>query len=239
MTTVKINLEERKKFKIPSIYQLPLELLGVVDFLKLGLNLQEVLNVSKGNGEKIIVIPGYASNDNYTVLLRKYLDHLGYKSQGWGLGYNHGDVPILLEQLNELIRNEFSKDNKKVILIGWSLGGYLAREVARDNQDKISKVVTFGSPVIGGPKYTSVVSRYNLGKYKSVDELENEIDLRYENPIQLPILSFYSKQDNIVSWQACIDPYSPNITHKEIESTHIGFLVHPEVYLNIAKFLQN
>ena len=228
---------DRTNFHIPSPFQIPLELAGFLDAANLFLNLSKLKNVEKGNGETIFVIPGFGTDEKYTYLLRRYLNETGYNALDWGLGRNEGNVEVLLEKLNKLVREKFETEKKKLILIGWSLGGYLAREVARDNQEIIGKVITLGSPIVGGPKYTSLGKFFDT-KNLTVDELEIEIDKRYVKPLTIPIFTIYSRKDNIVSWEACIDHYSPNVTHLEIISTHIGFMANLEAFLNIAKFLK-
>ncbi|MDX1958021.1 MAG: hypothetical protein SFU98_05580 [Leptospiraceae bacterium] len=227
---------DRTSFEIPSSYQLPLELLGIIDAMKLVFNFPKINSLLKGNGEKILVIPGYNADDNFLYPMRYFLNKLGYNSKGWELGRNEGDVPLLLKILNEKIYSEFNIHKEKISIIGWSLGGYLAREIARDNPSLVNKVITLGSPIVGGPKYTSISKQYMEGRI-DLDELEKEIDQRYEVPIPNPILVIYSKSDNIVSWNACIDVYSPNVIHKEVNSTHIGLIVNTEVYKSIAEFL--
>lgn len=228
---------DRTNFKIPSPFQIPFELAGFLDAGNLFLNLSKLKNVEKGKGETIIVIPGFGTDEKYTYLLRRYLNETGYNALDWGFGRNNGDVEVLLEKINKLVREKFDADKKKLILVGWSLGGYLAREVARDNQEIISKVITLGSPIVGGPKYTSIGKIFDT-KNLTIDELEIEIDKRYNTPLTIPIYSIYSKKDNIVSWEACIDHYSPNVIHLEIISTHIGFMANLDAFINVVKFLQ-
>lgn len=227
---------DRKNFFIPSPYQIPLEVFGVVDAAKLAFQFSNLTKQKKGNGERILVFPGFNTDDPYTYFLRSFLNQIGYNAQGWEIGKNHGNVPVLLETLNAKIRKEYNEHKEKIILIGWSLGGYLAREVARDNQELVSKVITLASPIVGGPKYTSIARVFPLNGI-TIDELEKEIDERYKNPLKLPVLAIYSKKDNIVGWEACIDNLSPNTKHVEIDSTHIGFIVNVEAYKLISEFL--
>ncbi|MCZ8156768.1 MAG: hypothetical protein O9264_11645 [Leptospira sp.] len=232
-----IRSKERDSFFIPSKIQMAREVMGIVDAAKLVFHLPELLKKPKGNGERIIVLPGFATDDIFMLPLRSYLQNLGYAPEGWGLGHNHGDVPVILDLFNEKIRKIYAETKESIILIGWSLGGYIARESARDNQNIVTKVITLGSPVIGGPKYTSIADIYSKKQKIDIDQLEKEIDERFENPINIPIYSIYSKEDNVVSWQACIDSYSPNVTNYEVDSTHIGLIVNSEVYGLIAKYL--
>ncbi|MDX1957024.1 MAG: alpha/beta hydrolase [Leptospiraceae bacterium] len=232
-----METSNRENFKIPSKLQMPLEILGLVEGIKLFWSLPELTKEKTGKGETILVIPGFASDDNFLIPLRNFLQTLGYDTRGWGLGFNHGSVPELLEPLNKLLNEIYSEKQRKVHLIGWSLGGYLAREIARDNPTLVDKLVTLGSPIIGGPKYTSIAALYSAQHGVDLDALEKEIDQRESNPIQNKILSIYSINDNIVSPNACIDRLSPKATNVEVEGTHIGLIVNPEVYKLIKDFL--
>lgn len=228
---------DRSNFYIPTKWQMIAEAYGIVEAGNLLLQLPSLMKVERGKGQRIIVLPGFATNDIFTFPMRKFLENIGYKPEGWGLGNNHGDVPVLLDLMNTKVREIFRETQEKIILIGWSLGGYLARECARDNQDIIEKVITLGSPIIGGPKYTSIADVYSKQHGINIDQLEKEIDERFQIPLAIPVFSIYSKKDNVVSWEACIDPYSPKVINQEIDSTHIGLIVNADAYVFIAKFL--
>ena len=133
--------------------------------------------------------------------------------------------------------HQSKKQNQKVTLIGWSLGGYLARETARDNPELVEQVITIASPLFGGAKYTSIADYYAEKQGIQLDELEQQIEARYDIPLQVPSLSIYSKLDNIVSWQTCIDTRTPLITHKEVQATHLGMILNPDVYKTISEYL--
>lgn len=173
----------------------------------------------RGNGERVVVLPGFGASDASTVVLRGYLRHLGYNPSGWGLGRNDGDVLALMERLRDHVGNLARA--QPVHLIGWSLGGYIAREVARDAPDAVASVITLGSPVVGGPKYTAVAAMFGV-REGGLDAVEEMVAARYGKPLAVPVTAIYSKLDGVVAWQACIDAWSPEVEHVEVVSTHAG-----------------
>ncbi len=186
----------------------------------------------KGNGETVIVLPGYGAGDASTAVLRRFLRLLGYNATGWGMGANDGDVLRLLARMEEMLANHH--DNADTLhLVGWSLGGYLAREVARNLPERITSVVTLGSPVFGGPKYTAVAAMFS-DTPEALDDIERLVAERYRVPLTVPTTAIYSKLDGVVAWQACIDHLSPNVEHVEITSSHSGFGFSPTAFRTIA-----
>lgn len=185
----------------------------------------------RGDGSRVVVWPGFGASNASTSFLRGYLNYLGYRARGWDMGQNDGDVLKLLETLTDQVESQ-SRD-APVSLIGWSLGGYLAREVARELPGRVSRVITLGSPVVGGPKYTAVADAF-ASQGQSLDEIERLVDERYETPIQAPITAIYSKFDGVVAWQACIDDQTPGVEHIEITCTHTGLGFSPDALLIVA-----
>lgn len=185
----------------------------------------------RGSGERVLVWPGFGAGNASTATLRAYLGYLGYQVGGWPHGSNNGDVLNLLESLKADLHAR--RSNAPVTLVGWSLGGYLAREVARDCPDRVKQVITLGSPVVGGPKYTAVAGAFAQNQ-ESIDEIERLVDERYQVPLEVPVTAIYSKYDGVVAWQACIDDRSPNVEHVEVVSTHAGLGFSPQVYRLIA-----
>lgn len=239
ITMVHEDKSYRRQYIIPDKKDIPKELFGIIEFANLLTKLPELSKIPKsGKGEIILVLPGYGTDDKIMSPLRKFLNYLGYDARGWGLGENHGNVPQLLEQVKDLVRSNYDEFGSKIIIIGWSLGGYIGREAARELQDMVEKVITLGSPIIGGPKYTSIGDLYGRRYNINLDELEREIDKRFENELLIPIFSIYSKNDNIVSWQSCIDKYSPNVINREVNSTHLGMIGNFEVYQCIGEYLR-
>ncbi len=108
----------------------------------------------RGEGEPVLVLPGFATGDTSTLVLRSYLRWLGYRPYGWGQGINRGDVRKLLHPMIGRTHSPSVRHDQPVQLIGWSLGGVIAREVARERADLVAGVITLGSPVVGGAKYT-------------------------------------------------------------------------------------
>lgn len=206
-------------------------------FPKLAFNLPRLAVQDRGNGEPVMVVPGFCASDSSTAVLRNYLRYLGYTVSGWGLGTNSGNVPELLENLTQKVAAYAQEQNNPVRLIGWSLGGYISREVARDRPDLVDSVITLGSPVIGGPKYTAVAPFYRQMGH-DVEEIAREVEARYDQPLEVPVTAIYSRGDGVVAWEACVDDRSPNMEHVEVSGSHLSLGFSPGVLRIIAKRLR-
>jgi pimeloyl-ACP methyl ester carboxylesterase len=181
----------------------------------------------------VIVLPGFGAGDGSTAALRSYLRVQGHRASGWRLGTNRGDVAKLLPRVTERVERVARSAGGPVALVGWSLGGVLARETARDRPDLVSRVITLGSPVIGGPKYTAVAAFYR-SQGIDLDAIEAEVAARDATPIRTPITAIYSRSDGVVSWRACIDGRNPAVEHVEVMTSHLGLGFSPEVYAIVA-----
>jgi pimeloyl-ACP methyl ester carboxylesterase len=207
------------------------EVRGAIEPARLLLRAPMVAALPRGNGEAVVVLPGYGASESSIAVLQGFLRLLGYRSHAWGLGRNTGHVAKLMPKV--LARLDEVSPDEPAHLVGWSLGGYIAREAARERPGRVRSVITMGSPVVGGPKYTTVASRYRR-QGLDLDELERIVDARYDRPLSVPVTAIFSKADGVVAWEACIDRRSPGIEHVEVRTTHIGLGFCPEVYGIIA-----
>lgn len=213
------------------------ELTAPAEFAEAMLRLPELAARPRGDNEPVLVFPGFGGGDGSTALLRRYLRYLGYRVEGWGLGTNRGDVPALLESLCETVASSHRRYGQKLRLVGWSLGGYLAREVARELPDSVDRVITLGSPVVGGPRYTLTAPVYRL-RGTDFDAIELAIRERERVPLRVPVTSIYSRRDGIVNWEACIDHSSDCVEHIEVNASHLGMGVNPRVLGIVAEKLR-
>lgn len=181
-----------------------------------------------GQGQTVLLLPGFASTPTAMGVIKRYLESIGYNAVHWSAGFNHGEVGKLMPSVIADIKLYAEQNQGPIKLLGWSLGGYLAREAAREVQQNVSRIVTIGSPVVGGPKYTAVKALYDI-KGTDIDSIENSTLKRFEQPIVCPIVALYCKKDSIVSWQACIDRFSPNVEHIEIDTPHLSMGISKEV----------
>jgi pimeloyl-ACP methyl ester carboxylesterase len=185
----------------------------------------------------VMLLPGFGAGAGSMRPLALYLRAQGHRVHHWGLGRNHGDVPALLGALQLRVLALAQDSGGALDLVGWSLGGYLAREVARDLPDSVRHVVTLGSPVIGGPCFTAVAPWYRARGH-DLASIEAEVAARFDTPLRVPVTAVYSKRDGVVAWRACIDHWSPQVRHVEVRETHLGLGVAPRVLAAVADALQ-
>ncbi|MDJ0850639.1 MAG: alpha/beta fold hydrolase [Myxococcota bacterium] len=212
------------------------EALGLLEFPRLVARFPDLARQPRGSGQRVLVLPGYGASDGSTSVLRAYLSLLGYRAHGWGLGRNSGEVTELLPRVVERLERLAREEGGPIRLIGWSLGGYLAREAARERPGAAHRVITLGSPVVGGPKYTAVAGAYRR-RGVDLDAIEAAVEERNRRPLETPITAVYSRRDGVVAWKACIDRHAPNVEHVEVEATHLGLGFSPDVYRIVAERL--
>lgn len=224
------------ELKAPTFLALAGESLTPFELARLFAAWPTLARQQRGNGEPVIVLPGLAASNASTVLMRNYLSWLGYSVQGWKLGRNGGNVHQLLPPVVDHIRQVHAQSGNKVNIVGWSLGGVIAREVARKSPADVRQVVTMGSPVVGGPKYTSFGRMYE-GRGVDLEAIEAIIAARECKPIRVPVTAIYSKRDGIVGWQASIDRHNSQVEHRQVNATHLGLGISPDVFKILAKKL--
>ncbi len=203
------------------------------------LRLPWLVGTSKaGNGAPVVVLPGFLTSDASTVFLRAFLAALDYRPVGWGLGRSTGSMLQYLAPVARLVEEQASRSGEQVRLVGWSRGGMIAREVAREYPDLVKQVITLGTPIHGGVGATSIsalVAR-QVGTHSRT--LAQALDARRRTPIRVPVTALYSKSDGVVAWRACIEPEADSATeHIEVRSTHVGMAFNASVLRWVARRL--
>jgi len=195
-----------------------------------------VLRTAPRGREQVVVAPGFLTGAWVTWPLRRSLASLGHQVHDWGLGRNDGDVRALLPRLNERVR-ALAQQHGPQHLVGWSLGGFMLREVAREQPQNVIQVVTMASPIVGGAKYTAAARYYSEWVGVDLDAVEQEIAQRDSVPIQVPVLAMYDPNDGIVCPGACFDRVNPYVRHLPVACGHAGFGFSPEVLALLARQL--
>ena len=220
--------------QVPASSGMIREARGLIELPRLLLRFPALALQPRGNSEPILLFPGHGMGDGTTVMLKAYLRLIGYRARGLGLGRNMGAIADLLPRVLKRLASFSRRSNQKVTLIGWSFGGYVAREIARERPDLVRQVITLGTPVIGGPKYT-VVAKMCRQRGMDIEAIAAEVERRnHAVLLEIPVVAIYSRGDAVVAWEACIDRLTPNIKHVEVKTTHFGFGFSPEVYKIIA-----
>ena len=156
----------------------------------------------RGDGHAVVVFPGLSANDVSTVPLRQYLQSLNYSAWGWEQGFNFGPRAGVLDEAKSKLVSAFESTGCKVSLIGWSLGGVYARELAKEMPDMVRGVITLGTPFAGSHKATNAWRVYQLTSGRNIERESDNYDLPTAPPV--PTTSIYSRTDGVVAWQASV-----------------------------------
>lgn len=191
----------------------------------------------RGDGHPVFVIPGFLADARATAPLRGFLAGLGYEVHDWGLGRNFG--PRTAGRTGERLAAHFLRFAEaraaKVTVIGWSLGGIMARQLARHAPQRVRRVITLGAPFTGDPRATNASLLYQLltgQRFTHPDFQKMLVESRLPPPV--PATAIYSRSDGVVAWQCCREPEAPHTENLEVDSSHGGLTAHPEVLRAIA-----
>ena len=196
-----------------------------------------LMSAPRGDGHPVMVLPGFTTTDLSTAVLRRYLRRLGYDAQAWQLGRNLGPRAIgwegekLIARLDDI----HAETGKTVSLVGWSLGGILARQLSRRRPDLVRQVITLGSPFTGDPRATNVWKAYEFLTGQRLRDDDTQRQLREsETAPPVPSTAIFSKFDGIVAWQNCLEPETPTTDNIEVAGSHCGLGVNGTVLYAVA-----
>jgi pimeloyl-ACP methyl ester carboxylesterase len=189
----------------------------------------------RGDGHPVIVFPGLSASDGSTAPLRSYLRHLGYNPSGWNQGFNFGPRAGVLRTAREQLEDAVATTGRKASLIGWSLGGIYARELAKQMPDLVRSVVTLGTPFAGSHTSTNAWRLYALASGRDIASETTQYDLPQAPP--MPTSSIFSRTDGVVTWKASVqkpcarNPHTENI---EVVASHVGLGLNPSTWWALA-----
>lgn len=219
-------------FSAPSARQRMNELRIVFDLARAPLSTGRLLRAPTGDDRPMFVLPGLGASDASLVPLRRYLAGRNHVAQGWGLGRNRGDVADAIRRFLPRLEAAVESAGRPANLVGWSLGGVVAREATRERPDLVCRVATFGTPLFG-PRGSVAGSVFDA---QQIDHIESLIASRAGTPVPRPVMAIYSKHDGIVDWRACVDEQTPFALNIEVTATHFGMGVSPDVMLHLARW---
>ena len=185
-----------------------------------------------GDGHPVLVFPGLGASDMSTAPLRSFLRDRGYTPYPWKQGFNFGPRHGVLERCREHLAQIATRHRERVSLIGWSLGGIYARELAKEQSDHARCVITLGTPFAGHPRATNAWRFYELVSGQSVHD--EELIAQIRQPPPCPTTSIYSKTDGVVAWQCSIQRGHSLAENIEVHASHIGMGMNPLALYAIA-----
>lgn len=219
----------------PSRLLLLLEGRALAEYGHFLLSFPHLARLPRGDGHPVLVLPGFMASDASTRPMRTLLKRLGYEARGWKLGRNLGAPPAVRDAMRARLTELHRRSGCKVSVIGWSLGGVYARELARGAPDMVRQVITLGSPFNGHPTANhadALFRRLNPGT-----PVDWEGFRRRRVPPSVPTTSIYSRSDGIVAWQCSLEEPAPHTENIEVRGSHCGLGVNPQVLKIIARKL--
>ncbi|MEM9037187.1 MAG: hypothetical protein AAGD18_21530 [Actinomycetota bacterium] len=184
----------------------------------------------RGDGP-VLLVAGFGSTAPSLVPLQTYLRSLGHDAHTAELGSVGRDLPAEVDALSEQISAQAASAGGEPAIVGWSLGGVVVREAAREVGMLIRRAITFGTPTQGGPSAMALAAFYGEAR---LAEIEAWLDLRRHDPIRVPLTTIWSAMDGVVAEYARHDDLTPSVDHVEVQSTHLAMALDPDVWLVIA-----
>ena len=188
----------------------------------------------RGDGQPVLVLPGLTTSDRSTVALRRFLKSKGYPVHGWNMGLNLGPRPGVEDGLIDLVTRLNDEYERKISIIGWSLGGIYARQLGKLMPERIRQVISMGSPFGGSPRATNAWRVYEMASGQRSHDGDQHMGGAIAAPPPVPTTAIYSKTDGICAWQNCIEAKSDIAENIEVKASHCGLGHHPAAAYAIA-----
>src|SRR5882724_4785199 len=222
------------RLRPPGLSLLLAEVRGIFEFNASLMLSPLLMGAPRGDGHPVLALPGFLASDLSMAPMRRYLKQLGYDAYAWKMGRNLGGVSSKRAALQNLLTDIHTTTGRKVSIVGWSLGGIYARDLALQMPDMVRSVITLGSPFASDIRATNATRLYEALSGEAVDD-NPEIREAIAGDLPVPATSIYSRTDGIVNWRTT--QLRPSSTAENIEvhlASHIGLGVNPAALWAVA-----
>jgi pimeloyl-ACP methyl ester carboxylesterase len=223
-----------QRLRPPSLFMMLAEARAVFEFNTSLMLSPLLMRAPKGDGHPVLTLPGFLASDLSMAPMRRYLKELGYDTHAWNLGRNFGGVASKRAALRELLTNIHETTGRKVSIVGWSLGGVYARDLALQLPHMVRSIITLGSPFANDIRATNATKLYEALSGEGIDDIP-EVREAIAGDMPVPATSIYSRTDGIVNWHTSL--LRPSATAENIEvhlASHIGIGVNPAALWAVA-----
>ena len=179
-----------------------------------------------GTPRRIMLIPGFGAHPVRMRWMARQLEKAGHTVKSWGMGVNFGATADRFTKAEQRLVDLYERRGEKLVVVGWSLGGVMARELAKRHPDKIEKVVTMGSPFSGSPRANNGWRAYQAIAGHRVDEPEIEAVPAEKPPVET--VAFWSPRDGIVAPKSACGKPGERDRAIALRCTHMGFVLSNE-----------
>jgi pimeloyl-ACP methyl ester carboxylesterase len=223
-----------RQLRPPGLGLLLAEARGIFEFNASVLLSPLLMRAPRGDGHPVLALPGFLASDLSMAPMRRYLKELGYDAHAWKLGRNTGGVARRRAALRRRLSEIHAATGRKVSLVGWSLGGIYARDLALHAPDMVRYVVTLGSPFAGDVRATNATRLYEAMSGEAVEE-DSELRRAIAGGLPVPTTSIYSRTDGIVNWRTCLLRPSDRAENIEVHlASHTGLGVNAAALWAVA-----
>jgi pimeloyl-ACP methyl ester carboxylesterase len=218
----------------PGLGLLLAEIRGIFEFNASLMLSPFLMGAPRGDGHPVLTLPGFLASDLSMAPMRRYLTELGYDPHAWRMGRNVGGIARVRTALRSRLAEIHQSTGRKVSIVGWSLGGVYARDLALHAPQMVRYVVTLGSPFANDVRATNATRLYEALSGETVGS-DPELLQALAGDLPVPTTSIYSRADGVVNWHTC--RLRPSDTSENIEvhlASHVGLGVNPAVLWAVA-----
>jgi pimeloyl-ACP methyl ester carboxylesterase len=218
----------------PGLAMILAEARGIFEFNTSLLLSPLLMRAPRGDGHPVLALPGFLASDLSMAPMRRYLKQLGYDTYAWKLGRNLGGIASRRNALKKLLTDIHDATGRKVSIVGWSLGGIYARDLALQAPEMVRSVITLGTPFANDVRATNATRLYEALSGETVDD-NSELTKAIAGDLPVPVTSIYSRTDGIVNWHTSL--LRPSHTAENIEvhlASHIGLGVNAAALWAVA-----